>query len=400
MPALFISITLYGFLSFPAPPSIRWVEAAVGCLLLMVSGIRRPLSLLTGHAAAVAPDGWSCAMALSFLWLAWAPLLRGLALGWDGVMRDLIPLGFLFLPLILVPALRAHGERAVRTLAAALALAGLFFALRWWRQNGWAFERVGEVPLSDGLRYFLNAPSVLFAGIALTLAGAGALLGRVRGGIVAAVLGLAGGLVCLGALAGAVHRMALVSALAALVWAAVLWVRGPVLAVAAVAVAALLVDGSLPAALAQAWEKSRQYGLNARGAELEAVLIQAGDSPWSLLLGQGWGALLANPAVGGWRVAYTHTLGGYALLKAGILGLAALTVYLLGLARSVPGLVRRHPALAAAVLPPLAVSLTLHTSYKYLDCGLLLTLLVLAGQAPVTERTGAPPSPLPSAAPP
>lgn len=398
MPFLLLALTLHGFLSVPAPPSVRWVEAAVGCLLLAGTGLRRPLSLVTGHAAAVAPDGWSCAVALSFLWLAWVPLVRGLALDWDSVLRDVVPLGFLFLPLALVPALRPHGERAVRALAAALALAGMFFALRWWRQNGWAFDQVGVVPLSDGMRYFLNAPSVLFAGVALTLAGAGAALGRVRGGLPAAVLGLAGGLLCLGALAGAVHRMALVLALGALLWAVVRQGRGMPAVVAAAALA-LAAEGSLPAALGQAWEKSRLYGLNARGAELEAVLLQAGDSPWTLMLGQGWGALLANPAVGGWRVGYTHTLAGYALLKGGILGLAALTVYLLGLARVVPGLVRRRPFLAMAVLPPLVVSLTLHTSFKYLDCGLLLTLLVLAGEEPVSRRGAAPPSPGPSPAP-
>ncbi|MCW2247900.1 hypothetical protein M2352_003534 [Azospirillum fermentarium] len=402
---LFLSIVLYGLLSHPAPPSVRWVEAAVGCLLLAVTGVRRPASLLSGHAAAVAGDGWTCAMALSFLWLAWAPLLRGLSLGWDGVMRDVVPLGFLFLPLMLVPPLRAHRARAVRILVAALALAGVLFAVRWWNQNGWAFGLVGGVPLGDGPRYFLNAPSVLFAGIGLTLAGAGALAGRMRGGGPAAVAGLAGGLLCLGALAGAVHRLALVLAVCALTWAAVRQARGLVLAAAAAALLALMVEGSLPAALAQAWEKSRIYGVNARGAELDAVLVQAGDGPWPLLFGQGWGALLANPAVGGWRVGYTHTLVSYALFKAGILGLAALTVYLLGALRAVPGLVRRHPVLAAAVLPPLAVSLTLHTSFKYLDCGLLLTLLVLAGEdegkAPVTApRTAVPPSCRPSAAPP
>lgn len=399
---LFLAVTLYGLFSIPAPPSVRWAEAAVGCLLLAVTGLRRPASLLSGHAAAVAVDGWGCAMALSFLWLAWAPLLRGLSLGWDGIARDVVPLGFLFLPLVLVPALRPYGRRAVRILVAALTLAGLSFALRWWWENGWHFDLVGRVPLSDGEHYLLNAPSVLFAGIALTIAGAGALAGRVRGGIVPAAAGLAGGLVCLSALAGAVHRLALGLTVLALAWAAVRQARGPVLAVAVAALLALMAEGSLPAALAQAWEKSRIYGLNARGAELEAVLLQTSESPWSLLFGQGWGALLANPAVGGWRVGYTHTLAGYAVFKGGILGLAALTVYLLGVLRAVPGLVRHHPMLAAAVLPPLAVSLTLHTSFKFLDCGLLLTLLVLAGEEAeglvTAPRTAARPSYRPSAA--
>jgi len=385
--ALLGALALYGMLSAPAPPEVRVVEAAIGALLLGALGWRRPCAVVSGHALrAPALPGWEAVGVLSFAWLLWAPLVRGLTLGWEpgAVLRDVVPLGYLFLPVLLVPLLRRDDGRAERLLAAGLALAGVLFALRWWRQAEWGFGAVGTRAMADGLRYFLNAPSVLFAALALPMAALGL---AARGGWarwLGAGLLLVPAALCLGALAGAVHRMALGLALVGLLVAVPWWWRRTprlVLVVAVLSgVALLLLGDTLAGALTQVAEKNRLAGTNARLDEAAAVLEQVGRSAESFLFGDGWGALIANPAVGGWRVAYTHTLATYTLFKSGALGLMALAAYLAALAPSAWRLLRADPPLAVAVLAPLVMALGAHTSFKYLDCGLLLTLMVTAAE--------------------
>ena len=110
------------------------------------------------------------------------------------------------------------------------------------------------------------------------------------------------------------------------------------------------------------------------------MLDLAVSSPEIFLFGHGWGALVANPAVGGWRVSYTHTLPTYALAKAGALGLVALAAYLGAFALRALAALRRDPTLGWAVLPPLVMALCAHTSFKYLDTGILLTLMLLVAE--------------------
>lgn len=386
--ALCAALALYGFLSAPAPPEIRVVEAVVGALLVATVGVRTPMRL----AAARTLDGWwwEAVGTLAFLWLFWVPLLRGAWLGWGlgDVLRDLVPAVYLFVPLLLVPALRRAGPHAVEALAAALMLAGLFFALRWWRQADWGFGAVGLRAMGDGRMYFLNAPSVLFAAIGLpasglALAARGGWLRGLAGLVLGLVLGLAGAL-CLAALAGAVHRMALVLALPALAGAALCHARrgraGGIVLLALALLAAVGSADALSGAFGQLGEKTRLAGANTRWEEAMAAVEQAASSPATFLFGEGWGGLLANPAVGGWRVSYTHTLATYTLVKAGAFGLMALALWLGGLAPILWRALRADPPLALAALPPLAVSLLAHTSFKYLDTGILLTLLVLAGE--------------------
>ncbi|CAO3422136.1 hypothetical protein [Azospirillum doebereinerae] len=384
-----LALLLYGAFSAPAPPTVRATEAAIGLLLLVALGWRRPLFAVTGHALrAPALPRWEALAVAAFAWLLWAPLLRGAALGWDAadILRDVVPLLYLFLPVLLVPVLRGaagDGERrAVPILIAGLILAGLFLALRWWKQAEWGFGAVGTRAMPDGGAYFLNAPSVLFAAVALPAVALGLLA---RGGVgrgLAALCCATGGALCLGALAGAVHRTALglaaVSAFALILWLGRRrpWLAVPVLAAALVA--ALLLGDPLLGAWGQAAEKTRLTGANTRWEEAAAVLAHVAQSPWSLLFGDGWGAKLSNPAVGGWRVSYTHTLATYILVKGGVVGALALAAYLGGLVPVMLRLLRADPLRGWTVLPPLLMALGLHTSFKYLDTGVLLSLMVLA----------------------
>ena len=400
--ALFAALALYGFFSAPAPPEIGAAEIAIGLLLIAAAGAAQPWAMTSG-ALLLRPGARSFETMGSavFAGLLWLPLLRGVALDWNGrdIVRDVVPLVYLFLPVLLVGPLREERGRAVELLTAGLAFAGVAFVLRWWSDAGWGFGAIGHRAMSEGSFYLLNSPAVLFAALwlpftAIRLLWPDAVPGTKSRSLwlrLALAPPLLAATVLIGAaLAGTVHRMALilvaVSGLAFLLWCARRTVWPLLAALLGLAAFLLLLPGDpLSGALGMVVAKSEQVGINERANEAAAVLDQIGRSPLSLLIGDGWGTLIANPAVGGWRVSYTHSFPSYLLLKTGALGLLLMLCWLATLLPAAIRLVRRNPPLALAALPPLAGGLLIHTSFKYLCFGLLLTAVALAGEAEDAE---------------
>jgi hypothetical protein len=116
-----------------------------------------------------------------------------------------------------------------------------------------------------------------------------------------------------------------------------------------------------------------------RFQELETVWGDVTRSAASALFGNGWGASIKSPAVGGLSVNYTHNLVSAALLKSGMIGAALLCLYLFLLGTSFFSLVRQRPVLALALFWPFVIDIFLYASYKSLDFGLILTLIACYG---------------------
>lgn len=385
--ALALAVLIYGIAGTPAPPGLRPQEMLIAACLLVAMGWRGPLCFISGLVAGKVPAVTPPMLSFAGPFLV-AVALLGLARGlWNGasavdLLRDLLPLGFLALPVLLAPLLgrldRWHFDR----LADAVALAGVLLVLRWLAGAGTALAAAGTAPLGEGSDYLLNSAFVPFAAVwfplrALSLwrGGDGWPLPRLR-----AVAGLAGALLCLAALAVTVHRAALGLSLLALtagLWRAAL--RHPVRSIGLGFIGLLLLvalGNPLAAVAGLAAEKTQAVGLNNRVGEAMAVLEQiAGDAP-TLLTGDGWGALLVNPAVGGWRVSYTHSAASYFLLKVGVLGLAGMAAYA-GVLAGAAWARRPLPMdLLLAVAPSILIGLFLHTSFKYLCFSILISLVV------------------------
>lgn len=422
--ALAAALSVHGAASLPAPDALGSAELAVAGLLVLAVGPRRLARLAAGRTL-VATDAsrFEQDATLALVVLATVPLARGLARGWwaGDAVRDLVSLGFLFLPLALAPLADRPAVRAFARPALTLGLAGagVAFALRWWTEAGWRFGTIGTAPMDDGEGYLLNSPAVLFAALWLPVAAAGLVAGaapasaggaRGVGRLCVAGAAALGGVLCLAALVAAVHRAALAfSAVAIGLWAVGALVRrspdrpgcdprpsgpataAPVIIASAAAIAALLglvltVELPLPGALAQMVDKTRQVGTNARTAEWGAVLAAIGRDPITLAIGDGWGALLNNPAVGGLAVSYTHNLVAYMLLKAGLVGVLVTVGYLSWWSAPMSRLAATAPGLAIAAGVPLANGLVAHTSFKFLTFGLLLCLVRVAGAPPPAAK--------------
>jgi len=386
--ALVAGLAAYGLAGTPAPSAPGPAELVGALGLVAAAGVAMPAALLSG-ALLRRPDADAVAVmgCFAFVLLLWPPLLRGAALGWGpaDMVRDLLPLLFLFLPVLLTPLLDRAGAVWLDRLAFVLAGVGVAFALRWWRSHGFHAEAVGVVAYGEKGLFLLKSAALPFAAVWCGLAA----LDRLRRpdrplGLAAGLVLAAAGALCLAALAAAVHRAALVMAVLALLAGALLLLRGrilPWLLLAAGLLAAGLVWHDTLAGLLRLFlHKTEAVGANSRLEEAAAVLGQVSRSLPSLLFGDGWGALLANPAAGGQRVSFTHNAGSYFLLKGGLLGLLAATAYLLVLMGEGAVALRRHPILVLALLPSMMNGLLLHTSYKYLCFGMLLVLLRMAAR--------------------
>jgi hypothetical protein len=370
---------MHGIAGETAPPAVGPVELVVGLLLAAAVDWRRAIGLLLlrrrgpGDPPADPPaDPVPRPAMVAFHLLLWPPLLLAAGTGTPSgdMVRDLVPLCFLALALILPPA--ADADRMVGWLAAGLAFAGAAIALRVATGLHVPLPR-GGIPYPPwGAALLLNDPSVAFAAALATVV-------ALRAGGLAAVAASVPAIGILGVLLAAGHRAGVVAvAVAAMVSAVGPTARGR-LAFAIVALSAAAVAGLADrpvAAFDGLLRKTASVGLNARPAELAAAIATAADGPLGLLFGQGWGALFVNPATGGDPVRYAHGLPVHLIVKSGLSGAVAGGVLVIVLAAPVvrKGL-SRAPAPVLAALPTLAIGLTVHTSHKFLTFGLVLALL-------------------------
>ncbi|MEO3434952.1 hypothetical protein [Inquilinus sp. CAU 1745] len=371
------AIILYGGLSSPAPSQPGAAELAIGLALVLAAGPGR----LAARWAGSAIDWQTIPLKAAVRWVALAgllviPTIRGISSGAaaEDMARDLVPLAFLFMPLLIGPF---PGRRWV--VAAALG-GGVLFAARFFIVSGAMPAVLKSAAPSDGLLYLANAPMVLFAAIFLPFAAFG---WKGRGRIVLLLLCWAGAALCFLALAATLQRAALAIWTVGILLVLTVHARRqarllllvPLLAAAIIWAAAPLL-GDLADLLIL---KTRLVGWNGHDSEIRTASALVGRSWDVALFGLGWGALFESPAVPGYRVSYLHSLPLYMLVKAGGLGLALLLTYAATFIPDALAVFRRRPALAIAILGALSVGALVQPSFKYLDFGLLLLVLTLHG---------------------
>ncbi len=395
---LALALAIYGGFSSPTPDDPGWAEAAIGVLLVLAIGLGRGVAVASG-ALLARPDAslLMAAGSLALVWLLWVPLVRGAAAGWDpeAILRDLIPLLYLFLPLFLADPGRGDPDRPDgaggsrdRTIAAlclGLALAGVLFAGRFFVISATLVHTIRPNAAFDGLLYLPNGPVVLFAAILLPLT-ALEWLGRAPHPLrwLGALAMLGGGGLCLAALAVTVQRAALATAALAFLLHFVRSLRrGPALALGGPALAAVVVwslGDVLLGVINLLIVKTQVLAFNRHDDEIHTAADIAGRSLDAVLIGAGWGSLFEIPAVPGMYVSYFHALPLYFLVKAGLIGLVLALTYFAGFVPSLIMLMERRFALFLACAAPLSIGALIQPSFKYLDYGLMLCLVVLAAK--------------------
>lgn len=380
--ALLIASLIYATLGSPTPDRPGDVEFVIGLLLIAAVGLPRPFRL---KAELAEKTGWGLLVYLLTIPLAFGAFRYPIS----AIMRDVIPLLFLALPLLIWPKLE---DRRVRmSLEAGALLIGCVFALRYlWIARG----QVGDGG-ADGLLYLASSPCVVFTASALPAYAADILTGSAKTWTKALILGLlaAASALALLALAISLQRAALLLSCIVYGFGLIETMRRVprlipwliIMCLAGLAVFSNPLSILVHAVLA----KTRAVGENARLVEFAAILDLISDNLKYLLFGAGWGARFASPAVGGFSVGYAHSFLGYVFLKTGWLGAVLWTLWF-GVFLIFSLLPRLHAhkfsTFFVATLMPTILGLSLYTSYKFLGLGLVLSLFINSPQGSALTR--------------
>ncbi len=367
--ALFaLAVLIYACFSSPTPDNISFTEIAV--FVLLVASLKPDISKNNGYALIFAAYGLSIPLFMS--------LIHGYRI--SEVMRDVIALLFLVMPVLFY----SRGDKETKFLSGLVSLAGIIFSIRSLQ----SFASDISDPLQwlgtpPGLLYLSNSPEVLFAAVYFLYAALNAnnnIWHRMAYGFASCIPILA--------MATLMQRASLfyVSFCIIIGICGLLW-RKPKSATIIVFLVVLLVSFTpfIEEIFHQLSYKTQIVGLNSRGNELNAVINEMSSSTMSLIFGQGWGATFENPAVGGLRVSFTHSLASSLLLKSGLIGVILAGLYFLNLTkRAANFLVQNHNYLLA-LAGPLFIGLTLYASYKSFGYGLLILIIA---SCPKGKRLG------------
>ena len=366
----------YAIFGSPTPDSIGWVEIVIAVLMVVAIGIGRMRDVLFSLES---KRFWKSAAQILMIYGISVPVIVGAVAGnsVQSMLRDLAPFMFLFLPLFLLPLIRAR-LFYFRVTLVAVVIIGLLFALR-----SVVMEHYGDCPVwcTDELLYLENMPTVLFAclfliGIAMSVLMQGFSIGRFA--VFAVLVGLA--LVPVAAMAETLQRASIGAlVLYMIILQGYFLYRSPMraFAVLAIGVAAIfIINISFSTMFDELWTKTRSVGLNNRPQEFMAVWDVVSRDPVTFLLGIGWGGQFHSPAVGGLSVNFTHNFFSTILLKTGIVGVVLCVAYVGGLLERLGRVVLVWPVLGLALAAPVLIDLTLYASFKSFDFGLMLLMIV------------------------
>ena len=372
--ALVCAIVFYAFAGSPTPDMPGLIEAFIGGLLVFAIGV-------SGFFGALSFDRyqsyWFFAGQAFLIYGVISGLLGGLLFGADlpHVIRDLLPFGFLFLPLFLMRFY--HGEVGSDRVFFLFAFIGVIFALRT-DVHGLLLPFKLD---SDALYYLGNSPSVLFAALFLSccaLQRLAASFGLKNCGAAFVFLGL--GVFAFLPIVETIQRASLLAFAVYFVFAAaILFFRSPirmsVVVVVLLCLFAVFAGGILDMMFGDFLSKTQLVGANMRVQELEAVLVEISAHPLSFLFGKGWGASFSSPAVADIEVYFTHSLLTSVLLKTGFIGFALCIFYIGTLFIALIREFKVQPLIVMAIAAPLLIDVFLYAAYKSLEFGLLLALI-------------------------
>jgi len=378
---LVIVLLLYGGFSSPFPDEYGISELLIGLLLISIGIFQLPS--LAGIIFNV--NYFSCS--IPFVWMLVVPTLVGI-FHWDvdDIIRDIVPLFYLFLPLILFSwAEKISGIGFVRSyLVSAMVVGGGGFALRYFTSQGIGFGDLGTGLFLINLKYYSYDPLVTFAAIygllfALTLLKSSSMT---KYPLVVTLAGIS--LLAVGSLGGIGQR----APLAILCVCLIIFIfkyagRSSIPAWFSIFLLLAIIfyfRDIVFAFYSLLAEKTEIVGINGKFEEFELIIDILSDSWYGLLFGLGWGGVYYNPIIDG-TVRFSHSIVGFYLLKTGLVGLVIMSSYVYWLAKLYINVlldawrsdVTQLPLLFAIGSAPIIA--LLQPTYKTLGFGLLLTLI-------------------------
>lgn len=383
---LFISsILIYALFSLPFPKNPGGIEAAVGLLLILATGSKGILGLLSFKNTEF--DMQSVRFGFWFLLLF--PTITMTFYGWElnDFVRDIIPLVYMFFPLLILPSIQKN--RYMTRLPLFFSLVGLIMSIRFFIETQATPLDVGVEVLWDNKKYFSYDPSVLFAAIWFFIKGCEVFSNNIKDYALSAFYFISS-FICLSALAAVIQRAPLaLFAMACVIY----FIKSNIPKIYKVLVIFLLTIVSFYYlgdiflnVFDLFYEKQISHGFNNKDSEFSAVFEVMSLGFGVSLFGVGWGGVFYNPAYG-MTMSNTHSLVSYALIKTGLIGMVAFSVYGIRVIRDVLIILKYDIGITLASTSALTIGLLFQPTYKTLSYGVIL-IIVLSHSHYIKEKLG------------
>lgn len=353
-----LAVLIYACFSSPTPDFVGPAEISVFVLLFL--SLQPDFSASNGYALILACYGLSVPLIISLV-SGYAP---------SEIIRDVIPFIFLLMPILFY----YRDEKDTQFLGRLVSIAGIIFSLRSLQSFSADISNpmqwLGTPP---DLLYLSNSPEVLFAAIYFlynALRPQEKILHRIFYILLASIPLLA--------MATLMQRASLFYILlCVMIFIGILMFRKPRSASIIILIVFPFISllPFIDDIFQQLSVKTQMVGLNSRGQEWRAVMKEISSSAISYVFGKGWGAELENPAVGGLRVSFTHSLVSSLWFKTGLIGVFLSGLYFFNLAKAAAPFLIRNQNYFFALAGPLLIGFVLYASYKSLGYGLLILIL-------------------------
>ncbi|MDH6673552.1 hypothetical protein M2277_004217 [Paenibacillus sp. LBL] len=380
------ALLLYALFSspFPADPGIP--EALIAVLLILFVSVPTGIIVLGGGFSLYRHYGTvPVIIHAGFFFLLWIGLLNGgVVYGWDmtDIIRDLIPCVYLFVPLLLLPAMKRSTLNWLAILPWIISVMGVILSIRFYLVVQISPLEVGRMYYFDNFLYLPYDPSVSFAGVFLPIMAVHTWKSASPFRWLGSIAMLTGGFLALGSLMAVAQRAPL--ALAVLCFAVYFLVSSRksmnklIIGLIVLVAAGIFAQEQISNSFELLVSKQEDFGANGKTDELAAVLAETSASPYSMLFGVGWGGLFHDPAVNNILVSYTHSAVSFFLLKGGLIGIAVLMSYLGWIMyRALQRFTMVMLPYMLAAFVPVVIGLLFQVSYKTLSYGMILTLICL-----------------------
>lgn len=369
------ALLIYAFIGAPTADYPGIVEGVIAALLFFALGViafAMPFRFDPTHQK----QYWFLFAQILLLFGLFVPLIRGVLNDFRNadILRDLIGFLFLLLPIFIVPFIQ---KRKIENLFIMFCVSiGLFFGLRT------LFPDIIFNIRGNELLYLANSPLVLFTAIYLLGVSGQKLFEKVTlRHFLISILAFIGMVVCMLAMMQDIRRAAFASLIVSLFLFLIMGaIKNPskmLLPFCVIGAVFCLFYQDIFNIINEVSLKTSRVGMNMRVQEWQAIWQTVSANPNSLFFGYGWGASFISPAVGGLSVTFTHSLLSSMLLKTGLIGLLLCLFYLSFIFENLSRLVFSIPITFTALFWPFVVSILFYASYKSLDFGLLLTLILI-----------------------
>ena len=386
---LIISI-LYGLLSTSSPDKITLVEVIIGLSLLFIVGTEGIREL------AASKKNFQknylfipYIIKISFLYLLFIPTLIGLVFMDNTVknwIRDLIPLLYLFLPILIVKKLNDYPKEFFLTIIISLCIIGFLFSIRFYVGATGGISDIGSIHIIGINRdNNMQDPAVTFLLSFTSCLALWLLLSRkiILGIIFLLVSFLPWSVMFASIIRGPVFFTAMSLFLLFIYWIFFQKKKfGGILLIFLLIIITINFYNGLFDILANSIDllikKQKNVGISYRTLEFSLVIKNLNLNIFNFLFGYGWGSLIEIPTVGLSR--NLHNIFLYFLFKCGFIGFIFFSFFFLWLIKFIFFIKFENRLIFIVFISlvcPLIYSLFFQPVYKSLSFGILILLLPL-----------------------